>query len=208
MKIACALILALASTAVAYADTEVTVRPTGTDSVDWSQLGPSYTTIPQNFTFTTANGVSGSGSLATGTGEVRVQGDGWWGNFTNGDTVTWTDFNGPLTLNFSQGYTQIGAQIETDAYIPFTAQICDATSCFTEDGVSNADGDGSAIYLGISSSTPITSVTFSVVGDNDFAINELTLDGPVSSTPEPSSLALLGTGLMGAATLARRRLRF
>lgn len=204
MKIAFTLALALATTAVTYADNLVTVRPTGTDSVNWSQLGSEGTPIPQQFSFTTTNGATGSGSLAGGEGEVRSQGPTWSGNFSDGDFVLWTSQSGPLTLNFAQGYTQIGAQIETDDYAGFTAQLCTDAGCFTEDGTSTSAGDGSAIYIGFQSPIPFSSITFNAT-NTDFAINSLTLNDSTAVTPEPSSLVLLATGLMGTAGVMRRR---
>jgi len=195
----------------ANADSLVTIRPTGTDSVNWSQLGSSYTSIANPFTFTTADGVAGTGSYASGTGEVRQQNNGWAGNFADGDFLNWTTDvgNGPLTLNFSQGFTQIGAQIQSDYFGAFTAQICDVNGCVSEDGNSTSAGDDSAIYIGISSATPIDSVTFSLTSasydPNDFAINQVSLDGGASPVPEPSSLLLFGSGLVGFAGAMRRK---
>jgi hypothetical protein len=168
------------------------------------------TTIPNPFSFTTADGVAGTGSYAYSTGEVLQQGNGWNGNFGNGDYLNWTDLSaGPITLNFGQGYSQIGAQIQADYYGDFTAQICDVNGCFSEAGYADANGDNSTIYIGIASGAPINWVTFSLTSAtdgtvNDFAINQVTLNG-ATTTPEPSSLILLGSGLVGFAGALRRK---
>jgi hypothetical protein len=198
----------------ANADNLVTVRPAGTDSVDWSQLGPVETAIPSPFSFTTANSVAGTGSYANpensyeyfgGPGVVMQQGVSWNGAFAYGDYANWNENTGALTLSFAQGYSQIGAQIMSDYWGPYTAQICDANGCFTEDGTSSGNGDNSAVYLGIAGSD-INWVTFSLTNapygsTDDFAINDVTL----TATPEPSSLLLFGSGLVGLAGALRRK---
>ena len=223
-KISFVLIAFLLSALTVHADSLVTVRPAGTDSVYWSQLGPDQTPIPSPFSFTTTNGVSGTGSYAYPAyseqiytdwsgevGGIAQQGFDWGGNFSNGDLLNWTEYSGALTLTLTQGYSQIGAQIESGDWYNFTAQICDANGCFTENGYSAGTNDNSAIYLGIAGSD-ITWVTFSLTYDeenpnniNNFAINEVTLDSSETVTPEPGSLLLFGTGLVGLAGALRRR---
>jgi len=201
------------SSVAATADTLVTSSVIGpTDSVNWAQLGPEFSSIPNPFNFTTTGGVTGFGSYfnnagAANAGQVLVQGSSWLGNFAPGEYVNWTQGNGPITLTFNQGFKQIGAHIQEAFYGAFVAQICDINGCFTENGNSTGAGDGSAIYLGIYSGTPINSVTFSILsaaGDpNDFAIDQMTLGG--SPTPEPSTLLMLGSGLVGLAGFVRRK---
>src|ERR1017187_3669110 len=149
-KLPLGLVVLLVGAMAAHADNLITTRPVGTDSVDWSQLGSSGTSIPNPFSFLTANSASGTGTYATGTGTVNQQGSGWSGDFASGDMLNWLQDHGLVTLNSADGYTQIGAQIQADFFNGFTAQICDVNGCFTEDGTSNSNGDNSAIYIGVS----------------------------------------------------------
>jgi hypothetical protein len=185
-----------------------TATRSGNDSANWGQLGACGTTIPASFSATSTAGVGITGTLA-GDGQVRVQSTcGWGGNFASGDSVLWTEGNGPLTLAFSKGVLGAGAQIDADLFGAFTAMICanGTEFCFSESGDITGAGDNSSIYIGLLDTTPgITSITFSLVGGStDFAINQLSLTNGVSMTPEPSSLLLFGTSLLGLAPFRRK----
>ena len=55
-------------------------------------------------------------------------------------------------------------------------------------------------------SVSVTSVVIGVIDRDTDNIDNIVLSAPVSATPEPSSLMLLGTGILGLAGAARRRL--
>jgi hypothetical protein len=227
-KLALVLTLFVVCAATTRAQTLVTTAPTGTDSIDWTQ----FNTAPNNgfidaslsgsFSFTTTDLVAGTGTWAggPGAGEVVTEGFGWVGNFQNGATLNYDENSGPLTLSFTGfGYTQVGVQIQPNSYGAFTAQICDNTDnvCVTEVGSSTFAEDNSAIYIGITNTSPISSVTFSMTSVtgananvNDFAISDVTLSGgaPLANVPEGGApllyLLLAGASLCGAIFLRCR----
>jgi len=197
--------------AVAQADLIVPITsPSPTDfTVNWSQLGASFTIIPHGFVATASNsdtvfgmfGVSGQG------GQVRQQGNGWIGDFNTGDYLVWTNNHGPLTFLLDKGYADAGAYIQPDYYGAFTANLMvyngtTLLGTITASGTSTTT-PGTALFLGALDLTGpnITKVVFSITGSRNFAIDTLYL----SAIPEPGTLVLWGTGLIGVASLARRR---
>ena len=65
--------------------------------------------------------------------------------------------------------------------------------------------DGGAEYFGVTDTTAFSTVTISNPGDDAIGIDDISFDAS-ATTPEPSSLILLGTGVLGVAGAVRRRL--
>lgn len=148
-----------------------------------------------------------------------VQGTTWNGNFDNGMGLI---YNGVSTLGNNQGgilisFDQLvfgaGAYIQSNFWGPFTAtvQLFDSNfkllETFTTNGTAGPH-PGTALFIGAYENT--ADVAYAVFdatdqyGSEDFAIGELGIRG--GTVPEPGTLALVGTSLLGLAGAIRRRL--
>jgi hypothetical protein len=185
------------------------------DSIDWGQLGPSFTSLTSPQSVVSGGGLNATVSSSGGVFERRDQGNGWNGNFAFGTPLLWTTTTGgpDITVTFATPVSGAGAQIQADFFGDFTAQIIlngGALGTFTENGTSNGNNDNSAIFIGaLSSIADITTIEFSLTSavnnPNDFAIGTLALNTTGGAVPEPSSLVLLGTVLAALAWSLRNR---
>ena len=184
-----------------------------TDSIDWGQLGGTFTSVSSGVTVTSTLGQTATVTSGGGM-ERRDEANGWGGNFANGEHLLWTAGNGPdITLTFANAVQSVGAQFQADFYGPFTAELIGSNGAvlgsFALGGNSDGNNDNSAVFVGLmSTSADIKQVQFhltsSVGSPNDFAIGTVSFAG--GAVPEPATWALMITGFgLAGATLRRRR---
>ncbi|MGI4826761.1 MAG: PEP-CTERM sorting domain-containing protein [Janthinobacterium lividum] len=103
-------------------------------------------------------------------------------------------------------FTFEGADLADDA-MPGTyaySGVMDGTSMFTQTGDIE-----STLFQEYKSNTPATAVTSLTITESggDFNLDNIVVDAPATAvTPEPSSLFLMGTGILGVALTMRRRM--
>ncbi len=149
--------------------------------------------------------------------ENLQQGSSWYGNFNNGmgliynGVTTLGNTPGGILLSFNQLAFGVGAYIQPDFYGPFTAtiQLFDSSfnllETFTANGTSDTNS-GTALFIGAYEDTAdVAYALFDTSGirNDDFAIGDL---GIRTAVPEPGTLALLGSSLLGLAGAVRRRM--
>ena len=205
--------VATSASATVFGITNVGAIAGPTDSIDWSQLGATFTSVTSPVVVTSGGGASVTVSSAGGDLQRRDQGDGWSGNFAPGTALLWDDGVGPdITLTFANPVAAVGAKIQADFFGPFTAQIVGSNGAvlgsFDEDGVASSAADDSTIFIGLQSTAiDISQIQFTLLSasnaPNDFAIGPVTFSTtPISAgIPEPATWAMMivGFAMVGGA---------
>ena len=101
----------------------------------------------------------------------------------------------PITFTFATAINSFGfLGVTNGGAVHFTTR---------NGATSQPDGfNGSASFYGITDVTPFSSIQISVAGDGYIILDDVSF---ITTTPEPTSLALVAVGLLSAIGYARRR---
>jgi len=165
-----------------------------------------YDGLPSGTTFTVLDGVTYNSSvgLALATNQfLALSPPNTLGESVNGFFLP-TD---TLTLIFPSPITAFGVSINT---FDTTTGGYTATDNLGDVILSSFDpfpNQSTGEFVGYTSTVPFTTVTIAAPGGQSFTLDDLAWGGSGTTTPEPGSLMLLGSGVLGLAGVLRRKLR-
>src|SRR5262249_26781544 len=150
------------------------------EDVDWGQLGPAGTIVPQPFTATTNQGYHFTVLKNNSTTPyIRAdEGNGFQGDFLPGERLLYSTSLTAFDMRFDPPIRSIGAQLQIDRFGTWTPYI----RVFTTDGndvsfqlpvdFNNQIADGSAPFVGVTSDQfTINRVLFDSFFGGNTAIN-------------------------------------
>ena len=120
--------------------------------------------------------------------------------------VLWNEGFSSLTISFTEPLKTFGFELEPDNFAveEVTAQFFNGASLVGTIDLFPNGSAGALLFAGTTDSQ-FTSVVITDLAGGDFAIAELR-GLPAPSTPEPGTMVLLGTGLLGALGVMRRKM--
>ena len=120
--------------------------------------------------------------------------------------VLWNEGFSSLTISFTEPLKTFGFELEPDNFAveEVTAQFFNGASLVGTIDLFPNGSAGALLFAGTTDSQ-FTSVVITDLAGGDFAIAELR-GAPVGTTPEPGTMVLLGTGLLGALGVMRRKM--
>lgn len=190
------------------------------DIIDWTQLGPDFTVVGTPALVFTANGYPALVGNVTGAPFARVDAGNSWqeSKFDFGESLVWTGGGGPFLMQLGQPVNSVGFGIEPDQFGLFTAIVSLYDPSANLLGTFSFNGDspvcdpncygGDEMFVGIADHSGnnigfiLIDTTTAAGISSDFAID----DPSFTYVPEPGSLVLLGSGLIGVAGLVRRKM--